>query len=369
VELRFAESGDREVWILDELPDRMPAAGRAFNSKTVPVEVEGNSQFIVVHDVETSSVALKRAGDVTSSWTVSDKDWRAAEVTVKAFTSGKPLGEGRIELHAPSFTKSMTVEGGQAKFFAVPYGEVEVRVDYRNGGIPPTAPQLFRIRKEMPPEERTIAVTVVAGASNEASSETQPTVPELAKPPWYSTVLWWLIGLGLAGAGLVFLMRFLKERSDVVEEKLRSLGVPIPSDVGTSTSETDLPEAKPFEVPPVVPAGHCAYCGKPQADCVCRLDAPRAVPPSGEPELIGAGVELRIPEGECVVGREGDLQIIDPTVSRQHAKITREGALIKIEDLGSANGTYVDGVRIETETVLTRGSTVYFGSVKVRLEA
>ena len=369
LEIRFASAGDREVWVLDEMPDRMPAAGRAFNSKTVPIEVEGNSQLIVVHEPKTSSVAVKRAGDVTGSWTVSEKDWRAAEVTVKAFTSGKPLDGGRIELHAPNFTKSLAAEDGQAKFFAVPYGEVEVRVNYKNGGIPPTAPQLFRIRKDMPAEERTIAVTVVAGAMGEATAEPQPVLPEQSRPPWYSTLLWWLIGLGLAGAGLVYLMRFLKDRSEVVEEKLRGLGVPIPSDLGTPPPDEDLPAAKPFEAPPVVPIGHCAYCGKPQAECVCRLDAPRAVAASGEPEFIGAGVELRIPEGESVVGREGDLQIVDPTVSRRHAKITREGALIKIEDLGSANGTYVEGIRIEAETELSPGATVYFGSVKVRLEA
>src|SRR5687768_18470060 len=86
LELRFTSAAEREVWVLDEVPDRMPAAGRVFDSKTVPIDVEGSSKFIVVHEPETSSVALKRAGDVTGSWTVAEKDWRAAEVTVKAFT-------------------------------------------------------------------------------------------------------------------------------------------------------------------------------------------------------------------------------------------------------------------------------------------
>jgi hypothetical protein len=181
--------------------------------------------------------------------------------------------------------------------------------------------------------------------------------------------LLWLVGLAVAVAALIMLMRLLKDRSDVVEEKLKGLGVPIPGDLApTPAADDDLPAAKPFQPEPVVPAGHCAYCGKPQGECVCRLDAPRAVAHRADPEFVGVGVELVIPEGESIVGREGDMQIADPTVSRQHAKIVRDGARISITDLGSANGTYVEGVKIEQETILSPGSTVYFGSVKVRLE-
>ena len=368
VELRFPSTAQREIWVLDQMPDRMPAAGRVFEGKVVPVEVDGDSQVIVVHDAKTSSVAVRRAGDVEGTWTIAERDWKAAEVVVKAFASGEPLSSGRIELNTPSFTKSMPIEAGQSTFFAVPYGEVEVRVDYKGGGIPPTAPQIFRIKKDSTPEERTIGVTVVGDPNAETGPRETPEVPK-QQAPWYVSLLLWLVGLVVAAAGLFLLMRFLKDRSDLVEEKLKGLGVPVPSDLGTPSPDDDLPAAKPFEAPPVVPAGHCAYCGKPQGECVCRLDAPRAVATSGEPELIGVGVELRIPEGESVVGREGDLQIVDPTVSRRHAKITRDGSALRIEDLGSANGTYVDGVRIETETELLPGTTVYFGSVKVRLEA
>jgi hypothetical protein len=162
----------------------------------------------------------------------------------------------------------------------------------------------------------------------------------------------------------------LKERSDLVEEKLKGLGVPVPSDLASSqTPDDDFPDVKPFESEPVVPEGHCAYCGKPQAECICRLDAPRVVAHRTDPEFVGVGVELFIAEGESIVGREGDLVIADPTVSRQHAKVVRSGSTITVTDLGSANGTFVDGQKIEGETTLAPGATVYFGSVKVKLEA
>src|SRR5690606_25239315 len=91
VEIKFETAAEREVWILDEVPDRMPAAGRAFNTKSIPLEVDGASKVVVVHEPKAASVALKRAGDIQGSWNVTDKDWRAAEIIVKAYTRGKAL--------------------------------------------------------------------------------------------------------------------------------------------------------------------------------------------------------------------------------------------------------------------------------------
>lgn len=49
---------------------------------------------------------------------------------------------------------------------------------------------------------------------------------------------------------------------------------------------------------------------------------------------------------EIIIGRQGDLQINDPAVSREHAKITRTSDGIYIEDLDSKGGTYVNGKQI-----------------------
>jgi len=49
------------------------------------------------------------------------------------------------------------------------------------------------------------------------------------------------------------------------------------------------------------------------------------------------------------IGREGcDVNISDPEVSRRHASIRRlDDDAVAIEDLGSTNGTFVNGERIE----------------------
>ena len=64
------------------------------------------------------------------------------------------------------------------------------------------------------------------------------------------------------------------------------------------------------------------------------------------------------------VGRAAacDLPIQDPTVSRRHAELELSGAGVRVRDVGSTNGTYLDGVRI-IDALATPGSRVAFGKV------
>lgn len=64
-----------------------------------------------------------------------------------------------------------------------------------------------------------------------------------------------------------------------------------------------------------------------------------------------------------VVGRseDCDLQLSDPSVSGRHAKLSWRGQSILVEDLGSANGTWVDGKRIQRAEVRP-GSEVTLGN-------
>ena len=66
---------------------------------------------------------------------------------------------------------------------------------------------------------------------------------------------------------------------------------------------------------------------------------------------------------DLTVGRDRACTIVinHPAVSRRHARITSEGALLTLEDLKSANGTFVNNVRIE-RTALKAGDVVRFGA-------
>lgn len=83
----------------------------------------------------------------------------------------------------------------------------------------------------------------------------------------------------------------------------------------------------------------------------------------------GRRYELR--EGEYVIGRRSDCQVFVPDmrVSRQHARLREHERRWEIEDLGSNNGTWVNGVRIAGPQSLRHGDEITIASNRVRVEA
>jgi two-component system response regulator AtoC len=70
-------------------------------------------------------------------------------------------------------------------------------------------------------------------------------------------------------------------------------------------------------------------------------------------------------QGEVTVGRAADAGVwIDaPPVSRQHARFVVEPGAVRLEDLGSANGTRVNGERLVAPRALLYGDIITFGDV------
>jgi len=80
----------------------------------------------------------------------------------------------------------------------------------------------------------------------------------------------------------------------------------------------------------------------------------------------------RLPLGEAVVtfGRkpESTVQLADPNVSRNHAEVRPHGNGWVLVDLGSTNGTRVNGARVSSHE-LTDGDEIAFGNTLVSFEA
>jgi pSer/pThr/pTyr-binding forkhead associated (FHA) protein len=75
-----------------------------------------------------------------------------------------------------------------------------------------------------------------------------------------------------------------------------------------------------------------------------------------------SGREIPVMEG-AVVGRgQCDVVLVDPEVSRRHAMVLATPAGPAIEDLGSTNGTWVNGERIAGAHRLRTGDVVRFGN-------
>ena len=84
-----------------------------------------------------------------------------------------------------------------------------------------------------------------------------------------------------------------------------------------------------------------------------------------------AGQTFQFGSGPIRIGRETDCQILlaqDTMVSRSHAQITWTGSNWSISDLGSTNGTYVNGARV-TQHPLNVGDMVGVGQSTLRVEA
>jgi FHA domain-containing protein len=81
----------------------------------------------------------------------------------------------------------------------------------------------------------------------------------------------------------------------------------------------------------------------------------------------GAPAERVIVEDGSVLGRARDCAVpfADAAVSKWHARLRCDGSVTSIEDLGSTNGTFVNGQRIETPTPLRRGDRIGLGTNQI----
>lgn len=82
------------------------------------------------------------------------------------------------------------------------------------------------------------------------------------------------------------------------------------------------------------------------------------------------GKRLRLPEGESIVGRdeEAQIRIASEEVSRTHCAIVSQTGQLVVRDLGSRNGTFVNGKPITGETALHPGDLLVIGPMGFRME-
>src|SRR5688500_18072690 len=110
----------------------------------------------------------------------------------------------------------------------------------------------------------------------------------------------------------------------------------------TETSEAPAPRKSAAAAPHLVLVGLAGKGGRPPRD---RLQ------PIGEGLEVGRGRST---------SRAGTLTIDDPWVSAAHARVTVTGKRLEVVDLGSRNGTFVDGVLVKGQA-LREASVLLFG--------
>jgi len=162
--------------------------------------------------------------------------------------------------------------------------------------------------------------------------------------------------------------------------------------VGTTTLEVRA--QKPPADPPKPPASPPADPPKPPASPPADPPKSPASPPADEARLNLPGLQLtrarviptlptlvlvtgqlagtNVPVGEqVVVGRDAALADVildqDSDVSRRHATFSPSGDGMTVQDLGSTNGTFVNGQRITQAVALARGDQVQIGETVIEV--
>jgi pSer/pThr/pTyr-binding forkhead associated (FHA) protein len=92
---------------------------------------------------------------------------------------------------------------------------------------------------------------------------------------------------------------------------------------------------------------------------------------AGEADAVVRTELIAFPTDRLTIGRDhsNDVALDDPNVSRFHAEVVREGDAVTLRDLGSRNGTRVDGTRIDGPTRIRHGAVLSVGVTTFTVDA
>jgi hypothetical protein len=130
----------------------------------------------------------------------------------------------------------------------------------------------------------------------------------------------------------------------------------IRTDLFGRTVQSSDPQARELESPPPPPKRTKRPRGEPRALVVTQGSR--------------TGQSAALADGVILIGRGADCQIIldDDYVSTRHARVVSGENGVYLEDLGSTNGSYVNGQRITAPTTITMSDTIRIGKTVLKLE-
>ncbi|MBT2248307.1 DUF3662 and FHA domain-containing protein [Arthrobacter sp. BHU FT2] len=156
-----------------------------------------------------------------------------------------------------------------------------------------------------------------------------------------------------------------EELCDVVINHVRSQGYTLQGAVRISFRRDSGLRAGDFEIASRTEKSRGTAGGQTQRPGVPA--APSRQPAKLQPVLDIDGQRYSLNAPSIVLGRssEADIHVEDTGVSRRHLEIRTADGVTSAVDLGSTNGSYVNGQRVSGSTELTDGSTITMGRTKI----
>lgn len=420
--LSFSDDGDREVWVRSGSGSQASGRPGADSIKTskalvnIDLSQKKDSDTVYIADRKTGNLAKIKIADLKKDvlHAVSNQAFQSiAQVDVLLEHSGQPVAAGNVVLDDGHGSRSELLDPstkGTISFYDVKPGSLKITAKFKvKDGSEKSVTQLVEVplTRSTPVPVLDIAipddvVTTGAGtASNTGGNPPQspagtgptgtgtsgtspsspaspdgekpgsgkasdPNAPSSANP--LGSIVSYLIGLVIVGLIVFIGFRYATQNKDMVQGKLKQLGVDIPTP-GTDPVAFDAAAAPKPKVP------------DPPQKIILSDSAPDPINPfdpspvkfPGEPRLVSEhGDAMVLSVGETVVGRDAGLGLSligESTVSRKHAQLVRNGSEVSVTDLGSTNGTYINGIALKSTAYLRAGDSVQFGSVRFRFEA
>ncbi|OHB57873.1 MAG: hypothetical protein A2Y07_09065 [Planctomycetes bacterium GWF2_50_10] len=80
--------------------------------------------------------------------------------------------------------------------------------------------------------------------------------------------------------------------------------------------------------------------------------------------------DFRMPAAITIIGRRADCDLHIPLkeVSRRHCELELNSGTLKIRDLNSSNGTFVNGLKVEQEVLVKAGDTLQVGPLTLLIQ-
>lgn len=401
VTLNFPEEGERLWWVEDTngSPQTAPAK---ISDKKVIIQLKAKAGRLCVQDVKTGNLALFDLSSVPGSIEFKSDTWtHAVRVRVELKANDKPVAGAVVALKDKSGkAQSRVLEPtalGVVEFERVTLGSLKIEARFDDGTKVSNDLNLKTERTETVPVFKigvsgnvpTVDVPAAATGS-EAKAASPGAEPEQPRSLFRTigVIVLFLMATAITIGVLLLLVKLATKHEQPLTEAMAKMGVQLPQ-ASPDPDAMNMPlNTVTAAAEPVVPEGFCEFCGQKKdpvtGACACTIGTSPGVAGgtmtvgtlTGVWRLVGlqgayAGQVFEIRDDLMVVGREVTNPIAltgDTAISRRHAQIVKQGDTLLIQDLGSSNGTYVNGMQITAETILRPGDTVQFGGSTFKVE-